>query len=173
MLTIAAEVGAPTLCQLCPPSTVRATTPSGPPAYATAPDAGASVTKEPAILLPIGRQVAPASSEISTLPAAPAAIARVGEASSTAYVHTPPTVSAVRRTRDMRSAPIDPVQHIGHGLQALDLIVERGVLRKPSRPLAIHIFRRTGWRHELIANLSDEDMETLERLEPFQPREAA
>ena len=69
MLTIAADVGAPTLCQLCPPSAVRATTPSGPPAYATAPDAGASVTKEPAILLPIGRQVAPASSEISTLPA--------------------------------------------------------------------------------------------------------
>ena len=45
--------------------------------------------------------------------------------------------------------------------------------RKPSRPLAIHIFRTTGWRHDLIGGLSDEDMETLERIEPFQPREAA
>ena len=45
--------------------------------------------------------------------------------------------------------------------------------RKPSRPLAIHIFRTTGWRHDLISSLSDDDMETLERIEPFQPREAA
>src|SRR2546421_2730287 len=106
MLTIAAEVGAPTLCQLCPPSTVRATTPSGPPAYATAPDAGASVTKEPAILLPIGRQVAPASSEISTLPDAPAAIARVGEANSTAYV------GSVEGTIDENVSPPSIVRRI-------------------------------------------------------------
>ena len=45
--------------------------------------------------------------------------------------------------------------------------------RKPSRPVAIHIFRATGWRHALIADLSEDDMVLLERIEPFQPREAA
>lgn len=45
--------------------------------------------------------------------------------------------------------------------------------RIPSRPLAIHIFRKTGWRHELIADLSDDDLAMLERIEPYQAREAA
>lgn len=45
--------------------------------------------------------------------------------------------------------------------------------QKPSRPLAIHIFRKTGWRHELIADLTDEQLEMLEQIEPWQPREAA
>lgn len=45
--------------------------------------------------------------------------------------------------------------------------------RTPSRALAIHIYRKTGWRHESIAELSEEDMATFERHEPFQPREAA
>ena len=41
--------------------------------------------------------------------------------------------------------------------------------RTPSRPLAIHIFRKTGWRHSIIAELSDDDMATLERIEPWTP----
>jgi hypothetical protein len=45
--------------------------------------------------------------------------------------------------------------------------------RRPSRPLAIHIFRKTGWRHDTIAELADEEIAMLERIEPFQPREAA
>lgn len=40
--------------------------------------------------------------------------------------------------------------------------------RKPSRPLAIHIFRKTGWRHSLIADLTDTQLATLETIEPWQ-----
>jgi hypothetical protein len=42
--------------------------------------------------------------------------------------------------------------------------------RTPSRPLAIHIFRRTAWKHPLIAGLSDEQIDTLERIDPWTPR---
>lgn len=45
--------------------------------------------------------------------------------------------------------------------------------RSPSRSLAIHIFRKTGWRHEVIAGLSDDELALLERIEPYQAREAA
>lgn len=41
--------------------------------------------------------------------------------------------------------------------------------RVPSRPLAIHILRTTGWRHDCIADLSDEDIETFERVDPWAP----
>ena len=39
--------------------------------------------------------------------------------------------------------------------------------RRPSRPLAIHIFRKTGWRHAVIASLTDAQIETLEAVEPW------
>lgn len=45
-------------------------------------------------------------------------------------------------------------------------------LRRPSRPLAIHILRRTGWRHPLLDGLSDEQIATLETVEPWKPAEA-
>lgn len=45
--------------------------------------------------------------------------------------------------------------------------------RVPSRPLAIHIFRQTGWRHPRISELSEEQLEMLERIEPWQGSEAA
>lgn len=41
--------------------------------------------------------------------------------------------------------------------------------RKPSRPLAIHIMRRTGWRHEVLDGLSDEQIDVLESVEPWVP----
>lgn len=41
--------------------------------------------------------------------------------------------------------------------------------RQPPRPLAIHIFRKTGWRHPLIADLSDEQIAVLESVEPWTP----
>lgn len=41
--------------------------------------------------------------------------------------------------------------------------------RPPSRPLAIHIFRTTGWRHEVIADLTEEQMAVLESIEPWTP----
>lgn len=39
--------------------------------------------------------------------------------------------------------------------------------RDPSRSLAIFIFRKTGWRHPTIADLSDEQMTMLEQIEPW------
>jgi hypothetical protein len=41
--------------------------------------------------------------------------------------------------------------------------------RVPARPLAIHIFRTTGWRHPVIAELTEEQMTVLESIEPFVP----
>jgi transcriptional regulator with XRE-family HTH domain len=40
-------------------------------------------------------------------------------------------------------------------------------LRRPSRPLAIHIMRSTGWRHASIAALTDDQIEMLESVEPY------
>ena len=39
--------------------------------------------------------------------------------------------------------------------------------RKPSRALAIHIFRKTGWRHSVIADLTDEQIDLLEQVDPW------
>jgi hypothetical protein len=39
--------------------------------------------------------------------------------------------------------------------------------RTPSRPLAIHIFRKTGWRHESLAGLTDDKIAMLEEIEPW------
>ncbi len=39
--------------------------------------------------------------------------------------------------------------------------------RKPSRALAIHIYRKTGWRHSLIAGLTDAQIDLLETVEPW------
>ncbi len=44
--------------------------------------------------------------------------------------------------------------------------------RKPSRPLAIHIFRKTGWRHPMLVGLSDEQLATLEAVDPWEARAA-
>jgi transcriptional regulator with XRE-family HTH domain len=43
----------------------------------------------------------------------------------------------------------------------------------PSRSLAIHIFRTTGWRHRSIADLTDEQMRVLEEVDPWTPKAAA
>lgn len=45
--------------------------------------------------------------------------------------------------------------------------------RAPSRPLAIHIFRCTGWKHSLIADLTDEQIDVLESIEPWAAAEKA
>lgn len=37
--------------------------------------------------------------------------------------------------------------------------------RAPSRRLAIHILRATGWRHDLLSGLSDAEIDLLERVE--------
>lgn len=43
--------------------------------------------------------------------------------------------------------------------------------RVPARPLAIHIMRTTGWKHPVIADLSDEQINLLESIEPWTPRQ--
>jgi transcriptional regulator with XRE-family HTH domain len=45
--------------------------------------------------------------------------------------------------------------------------------RQPSRALAIHILRKTGWRHPLLADLSDDQLDLLESIEPWSPSQAA
>lgn len=42
--------------------------------------------------------------------------------------------------------------------------------RAPSRSLAIHIFRQTGWKHSLIEDLSDEQMSVLEQVDGWAPK---
>jgi hypothetical protein len=39
--------------------------------------------------------------------------------------------------------------------------------RNPSRKLAIHIYRVTGWKHPTIADLTEEQMAVLEQVEPW------
>lgn len=47
-----------------------------------------------------------------------------------------------------------------------------GKREKIPRSLAIHILRKTGWRHALLADLTDEQISVLEAIEPWQPRSA-
>lgn len=49
----------------------------------------------------------------------------------------------------------------------------RSGVRRPSRPLAIHIFRTTGWRHSLLDGLTDEQIDTLEAIDPWRPSQSA
>jgi hypothetical protein len=42
--------------------------------------------------------------------------------------------------------------------------------REPSRALAIHIFRKTGWRHPSITDLTEDQMRVLEDVDPWTPR---
>jgi plasmid maintenance system antidote protein VapI len=44
--------------------------------------------------------------------------------------------------------------------------------RTPTKPLAIHLFRATGWRHEVLADLTDEQLALLEQIERWSPRPA-
>jgi hypothetical protein len=45
--------------------------------------------------------------------------------------------------------------------------------RIPPRSLAILIFRRTGWRHDSIAGLTEEQMMVFEQVDPWSPRSEA
>jgi hypothetical protein len=47
-----------------------------------------------------------------------------------------------------------------------------GGTRRPARSLAIVIFRKTGWRHDSIADLSDSQMTVLEQVDPWVSRAA-
>jgi len=39
--------------------------------------------------------------------------------------------------------------------------------RKPARPLAICIYRSTGWRHDSLVGLTEKELEVFERHEPY------
>lgn len=39
--------------------------------------------------------------------------------------------------------------------------------QQPSRRAAIHIYRQTGWRHALIAELTEEQIDALEAVDPW------
>lgn len=41
--------------------------------------------------------------------------------------------------------------------------------RDPPRPLAIVIYRKTGWRHSSIADLPEEEMALFEKHDPWTP----
>lgn len=45
--------------------------------------------------------------------------------------------------------------------------------RNPSRPLAIRIFREFGWRHPVIAELTDAQIDALEAVEPWNAKDRA
>ena len=38
----------------------------------------------------------------------------------------------------------------------------------PSRPLAIYIYRQIGWRHPILRGLTDEQLDVLEAVEPWE-----
>lgn len=44
--------------------------------------------------------------------------------------------------------------------------------RVPPRTLAIHILRTTAWRHPVLADLSDAQIDMLEAIEPWSPATA-
>jgi len=41
--------------------------------------------------------------------------------------------------------------------------------RQPKRGLAIFILRQLGWKHESISDLTDEQIEVFEQVEPWTP----
>lgn len=45
--------------------------------------------------------------------------------------------------------------------------------KNPSRSLAIHIYRKTGWRHSMLDGLTDEQLDVLEAVDPWTPTRAA
>jgi hypothetical protein len=44
--------------------------------------------------------------------------------------------------------------------------------RVPPRSLAILIFRKTGWLHESIADLTEDQMRVFEQVDPWTPKTA-
>lgn len=49
---------------------------------------------------------------------------------------------------------------------ASDILADK---QAPSRALAIHMYRKLGWRHPIIAELTDEQIGVLETIEPWVP----
>ncbi len=71
------------------------------------------------------------------------------------------------RTQGMSTAPSynDLAQAAGISRSYACEIIRN--TRNPSRALAIHILRTTGWRHDVLSGLSDEQIDMLESIEPW------
>lgn len=105
-------------------------------------------------------------------------VRKVGE---TIVLEAPEAPAIIARAMALGSAPMDKptpkelreATGISPSYASMILSEDPEKSRTPPRPLAIYIFRVFGWRHPTIAELSIEEMEMLERIEPYQPREAA
>jgi hypothetical protein len=54
------------------------------------------------------------------------------------------------------------------------ILMDQGEHRRvPARSLAILIFRKTGWKHPSIADLTEEQMRVFEEVDPWSPKQAA
>lgn len=53
------------------------------------------------------------------------------------------------------------------------LMTEGEHRRTPPRSLAILLFRKTGWRHDCIADLTEAQMEVFEQVDPWSRRSEA
>ncbi len=67
---------------------------------------------------------------------------------------------------DMERPTIDALREATGISQSYASMILSGT-RPPSRALAIHILRQTGWRHSLLDGLTDDQIETLETIEPW------
>lgn len=76
-----------------------------------------------------------------------------------------------RAVRPRRETPVgDLVAAVGISQTYASMILSGK--RRPCRPLAIVIFRKTGWKHESIERLTERQMRILEEIEPWEPRAA-
>jgi len=67
----------------------------------------------------------------------------------------------------MNNAPSQS-ELVGLGIsQTYASLLLRG-LRKPSKSLAVHIYKTFGWRHDILEGLSKQDIDTLERIDPWE-----
>lgn len=73
-------------------------------------------------------------------------------------------IAAYRKSKGLSQADLAAKLDVN---QATVSRLENGVA--PSRPLAIHIFRKTGWKHDAITDLTDEQIAVLETVEPWKP----
>ena len=68
-------------------------------------------------------------------------------------------------------SPKDLVEATGISPSYASMILSDGDHRRvPPRPLAIRIYRKTGWKHSSIAALTDEQIDVIEEVDPWTPR---
>lgn len=64
----------------------------------------------------------------------------------------------------------DLATKVGISLSYASEIISGKRGRKPPRSLAIRILRETGWRHSVLEGLTDEQINVLEQVEPWERR---